>query len=45
MSEKTSGQFDKGGEMVVVLLVCSCQEHVFSGELNHPDHFSHERNI
>ena len=45
MSEKTFGQFDKSGEMVIVLLVCSCQEHLFFGELNHPDHFSHERNI
>ena len=45
MSEKTSGHFDKGGEMVIVLLVCSCHEHLFFLELNPPDHFSHERNI
>ena len=45
MSEKTFGQFVKGGEMVILLLVCSCQEHLFFGELNHLDHFSHERNI
>ncbi len=45
MSEKTSGQFDEGGGMVIVLLVCSCQEYLFFAELNHLDHFSHERNI